>query len=137
MAHTEIYTLITRSDGRTQLLYSAEEPIKVRLTLETAGPVSIGTRENLGTPLSGGGVLLITNEEMIWNLPRGDRLYYVAGSVNRVKVSTEPIPYGQQVLDAIGRIISALGNLFRGDGGSGGGYSPSKPPPCPPNLGRR
>ena len=102
--HTEIYTLFTRANGLTELLYSAETWVRVRLELETAGPVSVSTRENLAPVLSGRGVLLTTAEEQIWVLPKGDRLFWIAESINRVKFSVEPIAYGDTTISLIAQV---------------------------------
>src|SRR5262245_61515026 len=93
---TEIFTLFTAADGETHLLYSAPTWVRVRLTLETAGPVSVGTRQDLGRVLSGQGVLLTTNVEQEWDLDREDRLFWVAESINRVKFSVQGIAYGEE-----------------------------------------
>jgi hypothetical protein len=95
--HTEIYTYFTQI-GESRLLYSANFWCTIKLTLETAGPVAAGTRENLVPVLSGKGVLLTTDEDEEWVLAKGDRIFITAESVNRVKVIIEPLPTGD-ILD--------------------------------------
>jgi hypothetical protein len=94
---TSVYTYFTRNTGETLLLYSAENWVRIKLTLETAGPVAIGTNANLGNVLSGQGRLLDTDEEFETYLPKGNRLYAVSESVNRVAVTIEPVQWMEQL----------------------------------------
>jgi hypothetical protein len=110
---TEIYTVFTDASGITRLLYSAPTWIRVRLTLQTAGPVSVGTREDLGNVLSGQGVLLTTDEEIHWDLDREDRLFWVAESINRVRFSVERIAYGESYDQSLKEIARAEHNIQR------------------------
>ncbi len=98
MARADIRTYFTRADGVTRLLYSANEQIRVRLSLENAGPVSIGTDEDLSPVLGGTGAQLTTDKEERFILSKGDRLFIIAETINRVKVIIEPIPYTPEIL---------------------------------------
>lgn len=89
-AHTEIYTLVTEI-GESLVFITAESWIKIKLRLETAGPVAVSTREDIMPALSGKGGL-VNNDDMIFVLNKGDRLFYTAQAVNRVRVIIEPIP---------------------------------------------
>ena len=104
---TDIYTLITEIGG-TNLLYSSESWVTVRLILETAGPVAVSTRQELTPTLSGRGILLITDEPITFTLPRGDRLYYTADSVNRVRIIIEPVPWLGQISLGVQSILRAF-----------------------------
>jgi len=95
--HTEVYTRFTTTDGVTQLLYSAESWVRIRVLLETAGPVAVGTRQEIAPVLSGKGRLLPTGREMELILPKGDRFFIVSESVNRVSWSVEAIPWLQTI----------------------------------------
>jgi hypothetical protein len=114
---TDMYTYFTQATGQTTLVFSAETWVKIRLLLETAGPVSIGWRENLGPVLSGQGRLLPTGLEVWFAMPPGQRLYFASNTVDRVSVVVERIPFGQQILHQIGEvpgaIAAALAGLFR------------------------
>lgn len=129
--HTEIYTYFTEIGG-TQLLLTAQEWLRVRLTLETAGPVAVGTRQQIDPVLSGKGVLLPVGQEVEFVLPRGDRLFITAASINRVKFITEAIPWLQAITAEISKnastIVGALGSLVR----RGKPKSAADLPPCPP-----
>jgi hypothetical protein len=105
--HTEIYTYFTVPDGATKLLFSANFWCTAKLTLETAGPVSCGTRESLTPLLGGGGVFLNTGLVEEWVLAKGDRLFILAESINRVKFIVEPKPAGD-----IRDMMAADRNLF-------------------------
>jgi len=114
---TDLSTNFTIADGRTRLMYSAETWIKVRLLLETAGPVVVGQRENLGPPISGQGRLLPTGLEVWFTIPPGQRLYIAANTVDRVAFVVERIPFGQQILHQIAEapaaMAAALAAIFR------------------------
>lgn len=86
----ELRTLFTDIGG-THLFITAESWIQVKLRLETAGPVAIGTRAEIQPVLGGQGALL-GDEEMEIVLHKGDKLYYAAQAVNRVRVLIEPAP---------------------------------------------
>ncbi len=96
-ARTDIYTYFTINDGKTHLLYSAINWVKIKLELETAGPVSIGTQANIEPVLSGRGRLLDTSEEFEAFLPKGTRIYIVSETVNRIGVTIEPVPWMEQL----------------------------------------
>lgn len=114
---TDMYTYFTQATGNTTLVFSAETWVKIRLLLETAGPVSIGWRENLGPVLSGQGRLLPTGQEVWFAMPPGQRLYFASNTVDRVSVVVERIPFGQQMLHQLievpGAIASSLAALIR------------------------
>jgi hypothetical protein len=108
---TEIYTLFTKV-GDSNLLYSADKAwVRVRLRLETAGPVAVSTREDVQPVLSGKGALLY-DEDRVLTIPKGSRLWYGAQSVNRVAVVIEPVPWLEQMMLMIGegfeKVIEAL-----------------------------
>lgn len=94
--HTEIQNYFTRPTGE-RLLYSAEGWVKIRLTLQTAGPVVVSTRQNVIPVFSGKGAQLVTNQEQEFPLTKGDRLYIAAEAVNRVMFIVEPIPWQEQI----------------------------------------
>ena len=104
---TEIYTYFTEP-GPERLLYSAENWVRLKLTLQTAGPVAVGTRADLTPTLSGKGVLLDTDVPFEVYLSKGARFYVASGSVNRVTVTVEPIPW----LEQLSGQISALGGAL-------------------------
>jgi hypothetical protein len=93
---TDIYTYFTKA-GETRLLTSAKRWTLVRLTLENAGPVAIGTKQTITPVLSGKGRLLPTGEEIQFTLAPGNRLFIAAEAVNRVSVTIEPIAYLDQI----------------------------------------
>lgn len=104
---TEISTYFTKVGGN-QLLYQAEGWVKIRLMLETAGPVAVGSRDDVSPVLSGKGILLPTNVEIAFPLQKGNRIFITAGAVNRVRLIIEPVPWAEQVTTMIGSIVSIL-----------------------------
>ncbi len=129
---TDIYTYFTKADGVTQLLYSAQRWTRIELALETAGPVSIGTRETVMPVLSGQGIILRpTSDWTDFVLPKGDRLFIAAETVNRVKVIVEPIPWQEQILLQLERGFGGLKGLV--GGALRRATQPTQPqPPSPP-----
>ena len=137
MNHTDIYTYFTRpTTGKSELLYSAEEWVRIWLSLETAGPVAVSTRQEIVPVLSGLGILL-DDRPREFLLPKGDRLYIAAESVNRVKFQVEVIPYLQKILmqmeSGLGGVKGVLAAALRRRG-----QAKPKPKkedaPCPPRL---
>jgi hypothetical protein len=132
--HTDIYTYFTKANGETELIYSAEEWMRIELQLETAGPVAVSTRQDVTPVLSGKGILLPpTGEPVKFLLPRGDRLFIASEAVNRVKFIVEPVPLLEQILQQLktgfGSISGLLG-VIRG-GGPSPAPAPMPPPPQP------
>lgn len=96
---TDMYTLFTEVGG-TNLIYSAEQWVKITLRLETAGPVDVGMRQELTPVLSGQGTSL-NADDLVFTLAKGNRLYYAAAAVNRVRVVIEPIPWLESILRSV------------------------------------
>ncbi len=112
--HTETFTLCTEPDGQSRLIYSAESWVRVRLALETTGVVAISTREDLAPLSSGKGIELTKLQSVELVLPRGDRLFVVSETDERLAVAIEPIPWLAQIADILesgfAEIASALRN---------------------------
>lgn len=104
---TEIYSYFTKPTTDAVLLYSAENWVRVKLELKTAGPVAVGTAQQIAPVLSGKGILLGTNESYEANLARGTRLFIISSSINRVSVTIEPVPWLEQIDEDIRRASGA------------------------------
>lgn len=109
---TEIYSYFTVV-GEQQIMYSAENWVRMKLTLETAGPVSIGTSSQIAPVFSGKGRLLDTGVEYEVYLSRGARLYVVSESVNRLSVTIEPIPWMEQLSAEIVSVASVVSSTVQ------------------------
>ena len=105
---TRMFTYFTEA-GETKLLYTAEGWIKARLILENAGPVTVGTDQNITPVLSGKGRILPTGTEVEFYLSRGDRLFIAAEGVNRVSFTVDPVPF----LGSIEAALDAIAGLIR------------------------
>lgn len=92
---TEIRTILTEIGG-SRLFYTAETQARVRLRLETAGPVSVSTASDIEPVLGGRGGLL-NDVDMEFLLSRGDQLYYTAQAINRFRFVSEPVAVVQTV----------------------------------------
>ena len=113
--NTDTFTLFTKIGGN-HLLYSAEGWVRAILRLETAGPVAVSTRQDVPPVLSGKGILLGIDDVTIV-LSKGQRLFYSAEAINRVRFILEPIPWGESLLFAsrrgFDRVVDALSPLKR------------------------
>jgi hypothetical protein len=97
---SEIYTYFAKpsTDGQLQILYNADRQYaQVVLTLETAGPVAVSTKQNILPVLSGKGRLLQTGQDSTFTLAKGNRLYVATTSLNRIKVVVQPLPWLEQI----------------------------------------
>jgi hypothetical protein len=101
---SEISTYFT-TPGQNSLLYQAESWVYLNLTLIDAGPVAVGTREDLAPVLSGKGGLLVQNETFRFPVRAGQRVFLTANTVSRVRMSIEPAPYGEQILSLLASIL--------------------------------
>lgn len=104
---TEISTYFTKVGGNN-LLYQAEGWVRLRIMLETAGPVAIGSRDDVEPVLSGKGITLIRDVEISFPLAKGNRVFITSGAVNRVRMIVEPIPWAEQVTTMIGSLVSLI-----------------------------
>jgi hypothetical protein len=114
--HTEVSSVFTTIGQQTVLI--AATWLQITMTLETAGPVAIGTRANILPVLSGAGRLLPTNVPIRFLLPRGDILYMSSNAVNRVSVQVEPFPFYDGLLQAFGNLSTIMNGLAGGIGGA-------------------
>ena len=143
MPNTQIYTLITRAGPNPKgidALFSADNWYEMEFQLETAGPVSVGTNSNLFPVLGGAGVLLpATGEPIRFIVGRGDRVYYAAEAVNRVKVMIKPLPFIERAVAELGAVVEGVGraaSLLRSIGRKEMPEPEPAAAPCPPVLRR-
>jgi hypothetical protein len=90
---------------------------RVTLTLETAGPVSIGNSTKLLPVLGGGGRLLVTNQPVTITVAKGTRLYVASTGVNRIGRVVEPLPWLEQITGILGSALSNIAALATGKRG--------------------
>lgn len=86
---------------------------RVTLTLENAGPVSVGTISNLDPVLGGNGTLLTTGVPVQFDIYKGTRIYVLATGVNRIKVSVAPIPWLEMITGLVARIANGVMSVSR------------------------
>lgn len=91
-ARLQTYTLFTRENEALLVHQAAPGWVVVKLELEDAGPVSVGTSADLFPVLSGKGRLLPTDRERSFRMTLGDKLYVAADTRNRIAVTIEPMP---------------------------------------------
>lgn len=102
-------------DGQTDILYNGDRNwAKITLTLETAGPVAIGTLSSLSPVLSGKGVLLVTGVPTQLVIAKGTRLFVRSTSVNRISRFVEPLPWLEQITANVGSVAARLFALVTG-----------------------
>jgi hypothetical protein len=105
-AQTYLYTFFTKATGITELIYSNNERewVKLSLTLQTVGPVDVGTSQNIEPVNSGKGQGLQSGIPTVIVLPPSQRLFIISNTVDRVSFSIEPLPWLWQILNTIERI---------------------------------
>lgn len=104
----KIFTFFTNA-GQTQNLYNGDRIwAKVTLTLETAGPVSVGEQASLQPVLSGGGLLLQTGEPTVFNVAKGNILYVACTSTNRIGVMIEAYPWLEIITGSVSAVLSIM-----------------------------
>lgn len=95
---TQMYTYLTQVGGQPQVLYSGDRLwARVKLTLETGGPVVVGQQSKLFPITSGIGVNLQTGVEREFTIAKGTQLYIASTAVNSVAVVVEPLPWLEQI----------------------------------------
>lgn len=122
---TQAYTYVTPV-GVTQIYAATLSWANLILTLETAGPVEVSEKSNFQL-LSGQAQLLIQNVPMMFKVAKGNTMYVGSSAVNRVKVTTEPLPYLEQILGAIGSGFSDLSTTIATHVGGQAAVGPAAP----------
>jgi hypothetical protein len=108
---TEISTFFARptNDGQLAVLYNGDRQYaQVILTLETAGPVAVSTKQQILPVLSGKGSLLETGVPLSFTLAKGNRLWVATTSLNRIKVTVQPLPWMEQFAGLLGLILQGV-----------------------------
>jgi len=100
---SDVYTIFTKAGG-TKLILSVPYWSKLTFRLESAGPVAIGTREDLQPVNSGKGRLLPTGADVVVTVPPNNRVYMASTSMNRVSIQVETFPF-------LGAILTQLISL--------------------------
>lgn len=130
LGQTRANTIFTSGQpfGRGHVLYTAQKWFRVKLRLETAGPVTIGFASDITAVGAGSGASLGADEvEVI--VKKGDTLYYAANAINRVRMVVEPVPWAEQMWSRVGSILQMLG--------APQSPSPSKPKKSAPRSPKR
>lgn len=106
---TEIYTFFARPapDGQLAIIYNGDRQYaQVILTLETAGPVAVSTKQQILPVLSGKGELLETGEPLSFYITKGNRIWVATSSINRIKVTVQPLPWLEQLTGLLGLLVA-------------------------------
>jgi hypothetical protein len=113
---TAIYTYFTQPTGLTNLFYSTNERewVRITLNLETAGPVAVGTSQDIAPLGSGKGRNLPTGEDVEIILPPSHRLYILAETVDRVATTISPYPWLYQILATLERLVGMQSGIVGG-----------------------
>ncbi len=105
----QLFTYTTRAVPETQTLYNADRQwARVTLTLTTAGPVQVGEKQDLGNITAGQGVSLQTGVPVVLDVARGNRIFVVAGAVNRISVVVAPYPWLEVITGSVMRLVSRI-----------------------------
>lgn len=114
---SEYFTYFTQVPGTgqagTQILYTANRIwADVTVMLETAGPVAVGSADNLQPVLGGAGILLQPNIPRTFRLAQGSRLFIASTSVNRVSVQIDPVPWLYTITSKLSQGLDLLTQIF-------------------------
>jgi hypothetical protein len=95
-------------------LYSGDRTwARITVTLETAGPVAIGTKANITPVLSGKGILLRTGVPKTFDIAKGDNLYIASNAVSRLSLEIQPLPWLEQMAGSISMVADAIVKLLQ------------------------
>jgi hypothetical protein len=106
----DYYNFLTKT-GSTQLLLSLPQWTKITMRLNTAGPVVVGTREQLDPVISGKGAPLVTDQEFEMLIGPNTRVYYFATGINSVTIKVEAIPWMLTIASLISDVVKAISGL--------------------------
>lgn len=110
---TDVSTYITKV-GETDVVYDGSRLwAKVTLTLETAGPVAAGTKQNLLPVLSGAGIVLDTDVPIAFTISKGNQLYIAANAVSRIKIQIESFPWVEQIAGTVAQVADAATSFVK------------------------
>jgi hypothetical protein len=105
---TTLSTYFTKP-GQVTPLYTADKAwARVILTLETAGPVEVSTTSSFKPFLSGKAQTLQTGVPLTFDCAKGSKLFIGAGTVERIKVTVQPLPWLEQIAGAAGGVLTKL-----------------------------
>ena len=113
--NAEVYTYFARpaADGTAAILYNGDrQHAQVTLTLETAGPVIVGTKQQLYPVTSGKGARLETGVPTTFYISKTNRIWVATSSLNRVSVTVQPVPWLEQITGLLTSIVSSIGKFF-------------------------
>lgn len=103
------FTSLPNVGEATPILYNGDRLwARITLTLETAGPVAIGTQSNIDPVLSGKGQLLQTGVPVVFDVMKGTRLYVLATGINRIKFVTSPLPWLEMITGLVAQLVSVF-----------------------------
>jgi hypothetical protein len=110
--NTTLSTVFTKV-GQVVPLYTADQSwARVVVTLETAGPVEVASVANFKPFLSGKAQTLQTGVPLTFDCARGSKLFIGASTVERVKLTVEPLPWLEQIAGGITNVVGGIRNLF-------------------------
>lgn len=105
---TLIQTFFTKPGVET-ILYQANVPwARLKILLETAGPVVIGTGPGMAPINSGRGALLRTDEELEFDVAAGNKIFIFSTTANRVRLIVQPLPWQEMILGGVVRGFDML-----------------------------
>jgi hypothetical protein len=113
--NAEVYTYFAKPslDGTAAILYNGDRQYaQVVLTLETAGPVIVGTKQQLYPVTSGKGARLETGVPTKFTISKTNRLWVATGSLNRISVTIQPVPWLEQITGLLASIVGSIAKFF-------------------------
>lgn len=103
------FTKAPRLGEPAQQIYTGDRLwVTVTLTLETAGPVAVGTSSKITPVLGGQGRLLRTGQQTVFKIAKGTKLYVASTGVNRIGREIAPLPWLEQITGLIGIVAERI-----------------------------
>lgn len=104
---TELSTYIAKPpiDGQLPILYNGDRQFaEVILELQTAGPVFVGTKQQILPLGSCKGQQLFTGQQVRYQLPKGNRLWVATGSISLIAVTIQAYAWLENITGLISSI---------------------------------
>lgn len=112
---TRLFTVFTVPGDEVKQVFTASvEWTRVKVMLQTAGPVAISTNQQFTPTLSGKGLILQTGVPVEFELARGNNLYISSPAINRIAVIVQPIAWAEQMMGGIVRGVAGIATAVGG-----------------------
>ena len=105
---TQAYTYFTIPDGMSHLVQEAAARwLRFSFSLETAGAVAVGLRDDIAPALSGKGILLPNDGRWLrFVVKPGTKVWLISNTLDRVRTIIEPLSLLEVIAHAVTSIVN-------------------------------